>query len=167
MIPFDISGAIRGALAGDIEDDSAPLDVMAGERRGQKGPGKTPLEQASNLLKVREAAEGLRSGTLSPEDYLARLTAVHQAISNVLGIFEMPQVTGEMARMDEESLQLVEATRHSLEQIEEGLARMVNHLDDPEGEELEQGLAQVEAGYVALDQTHDECLEQVDDEDED
>jgi len=50
--------------------------------------------------------------------------------------------------------------------VEQGLDRLVNYWEGQEPADLEEGLARVESGYWELDQTQDEALLHVEDDDE-
>jgi hypothetical protein len=163
----DIGGALSSAFSGPIEEDSAPINVLAGALASHRAQGKGALEDSPHLLTVREAVAGLRSGTLTPEDYYLEISRVHRQISDLMGLFEMPQVQRELARADEPEQVLAEKTHEHLEDIEQALARLVNFLDSQEPADLAEGLAQLEAGYLALDQTQDEALQMAEDCDED
>lgn len=166
--PVDLGGALSQAFAVPVEDDSAPVDVLAGALGARPpGSGKSPLESAPNLLAVREAVAGLRAGSLDDEGYYKAISLVHQQITELLGLFELPQVQQELATRPEEARILAETTRTNLEQIEDGLGQLVNYLDTRESEDLEEGLREVEEGYRALDQTQDRALEMMGEPEED
>lgn len=161
----DIGGTLAGALTSPVEADSAPVNVLAGALAAHKGEGKKgALEESPHLLAVREAVSGLRAGTLPPDDYYLAVSKVHQKICELLGLFEMAQVQRELEKASEAEQNLADQTEEDLAQIEEGLARLVNYLDTGELVDLEEGLAQVEAGYLALDKTHDLAIEMADDD---
>lgn len=164
----DIGGALAGAFTGQVEPDSAPVNVLAGALAAHQGGGKkSPLEESPHLLSVREAVAGLRSQTLAPEDFYVAISKVHQQISELLGLFEMPQVQRELERASENEQNLADQTEEDLGQIEEGLARLVSYLDSQDPSDLEEGLVQVEAGYKSLDKSHDQAIEMADDDEED
>ena len=165
---LDIGGALTSAFAGPVEEDSAPVNVLAGALASHKGAGqKGSLQDSPYLLAVRQAVAGLRDGSLSGEDYYVEISKVHQQISALIGLFEMQQVQRELALADETQQDLAERTQLNLEQIEQALGRLVSYLDTQDMADLEEGLTQVEAGYLALDKTHDEALQMVEESDED
>ena len=62
---------------------------------------------------------------------------------------------------------MAERTREGLQGVEQGLARLTSYLESLDTEDLEEGLAQVEASYLDLDRTQDDALLLVEDDDED
>lgn len=168
--PVDMS-ALSNAFQMPVEEDSAPVNVLAGALGKRSGGSKKKgeLEEAPHLLAVREAVEGLRNGAITAEEFDEALSKVHLQISELLELFDLGQVRRELAKADEENRQLAERTREGLQGVEQGLVRLMNYLESQEIEDLEEGLAQVEASYLDLDRTQDDALllvEEDDDEDE-
>lgn len=163
----DLGGALSQAFAAPVEEDSAPVNLLAGALARPSGSRKSPLESAPHLLAVREAVAALRAGTLDDEGFYKAISGVHQQISDLLGLFELPQVQQELATRPEEAQLLAETTRTNLEQIEAGLGDLVNYLESRNPDHLEEGLSQVEEGYLALDKTQDQALEMMGDSEED
>jgi hypothetical protein len=165
----DIGGALSNAFAVPVEEDSAPVNVLAGALARSGGRAKKgELDEAPHLLAVREAVAGMRNGSATPEEFYEAIATVHLQISELIGLFEMTQVQRELAQASESHKDLAERARTSLETIEMGLARLVNYLESHDQADLEEGLAQVESGYLDLDRTQDDALLEVeDDEDED
>ncbi|MBT9581801.1 hypothetical protein IV102_00535 [bacterium] len=165
---LDIGGALSSAFAGPVEEDSAPVNVLAGALASHRGTAqKGALEDSPYLLAVRQAVAGLRAGSLPVEDYYVEISKVHQQISALIGLFEMQQVQRELALAGEDHQVLAGRTQLHLEQIEQALGRLVHYLDTQDMADLDEGLAQVEAGYLALDKTQDEALQMVEESDED
>lgn len=164
--PIDM-GALSNAFQVPVEPDSAPVNLLAGGGPKRSGPAKKgELEESPHLLAVRAAVEGMREGEVTPEEYYEAISTVHLQISELLGLFEMGQVQRELARADEQNRQLGERTRQGLLEVEQGLVRLVNFLESQENADLEEGLAQVETGYLELDRTQDDALLLVEDDEE-
>lgn len=164
--PIDM-GALSNAFQVPVEPDSAPVNLVAGAVARRRGPArKGELEESPHLLAVRAAVEGLRNGDVTSEEYYDAISTVHLQISELLGLFDMGQVQRELAKADEANRQLAERTLEGLQAVEQGLGRLVNYLESQENSDLEEGLAQVEAGYLDLDRTQDDALLLVDDDEE-
>jgi hypothetical protein len=166
--PVDIGGALSHVFQVPVEADSAPVNLLAGASARRSGAAKQgELDESPHLLAVRQAVDGIRNGDVTDEEYYQTVSTVHLQISELLGLFEMGQVQRELAQAGDEDRQLAERTRQGLMTVEQGLARLVNYLESQEKEDLEEGMAQVEAGYLELDQTQDDALLLVEDEEED
>lgn len=164
--PIDM-GALTNALQAPVEPDSAPVNLMAGAIARRAGAAKKgELDESPHLLAVRSAVEGLSNGDVTSEEYYEAISTVHLQISELLGLFEMGQVQRELARAGEQDRQLAERTRDGLLEVGQGLERLVNFLESQENADLEEGLAQVEAGYLELDRTQDDALLLVEDDEE-
>lgn len=162
MASFDIGGAIRGALEG-VEEDSAPVDVTEGSRRRGSDGEKIPLENAGNLIKVREAREKLLAGDSSAELFCEAVGQVLKTMMELLSLYELPQVQAQLEQADEAQRAVAEKCRVDLETIAEGLEQMMDGADTGDQTLLDTGFARVEAGYQALDATQDAANEIADD----
>ena len=166
--PIDIGGVLSNALLAPVEADSDPVNLLAGPASRRPGAAKKgELDESPHLLAVREAVEGIRNGAVTEEEFYQAVSTVHLQISELLGLFEAGEMQRELATGEGENRELVERTREGLLMVEEGLARLVNFLESQEIEDLQEGLAQVEAGYLELDRTQDDALLLVDDEEDD
>ncbi|MFN8607975.1 MAG: hypothetical protein U0931_10610 [Vulcanimicrobiota bacterium] len=164
----DIGSALSNAFAVPVEEDSAPVNVLAGALGKPAGVRKQgELDEAPNLLAVRAAVLGLRDGSITPEDYFESISAVHLQISELIGLFEMPQVQRELAKASQLDQDLAERTRQGLEVVEQGLVRLVNYLESQDGADLDEGLALVESGYLDLDRTQDDALLEIEEDEDD
>lgn len=165
MAGFDIGGAIRGALEGDIPDDSPPLDVTAGGKaaRGTEGD-KIPLESAGNLIRVRQAYDALSAGEMGPDQFTQVVGNVLQTIGELLGLFDLPIAQQQLAQSGETAQQVAEKARMDLEAIAEGLEQMIEGGEVGDKAMLDAGMAAVQAGYVALDSTQDTANELIEEE---
>lgn len=166
--PVDM-GALSSAFTTPVEEDSAPVNVLAGALGKPSGSSKKKgeLEESPHLLAVREAVEGIRNGAVTAEEYEVTISKVQLQISELLELFDMGRVQRELAKTDEIGRQLAERTREGLQGVEQGLARLTSYLESLDTEDLEEGLAQVEASYLDLDRTQDDALLLVEDDDED
>lgn len=164
----DIGGALSNAFAVPVEEDSAPVNVLAGALGKSGGRAKKgDLDEAPHLLAVREAVAGMRNAAVTPEEYYDVISTVHLQISELIGLFEMGQVQREVAKASDSHQDLAERARFSLETIEQGLARLVNYLESQDEADLDEGLAQVESGYLDLDRTQDDALLEVEEDEDD
>lgn len=158
--PLDIGGAIKGALELPFEEDKPGLDVTAsGPRRvGRGSDEKTELDESVALTTLREACRSILDGTMDEETFYATVSKIHQHITGVLAVFELPQVQRELGLTDPEQRELAQVTRESLLLLEGGIAQLVQFLETNDQTELEQGMATVEKAFAALDSAQDEAL---------
>lgn len=156
---FDIGGAIRGALEGDIPEDGPPVDVTSGGRPAASESDKIPLEKASNLLRVRQAHEQFLNGEIGPEQLVESVGKVLQTVGELLGLFELPIAQKQLAEAGETAQQVAEKARQDLEAIADGLEQMMDAAESGDRAALDAGMAAVQAGYVALDSTQDTANE--------
>lgn len=166
---MDLGSALSNAFAMPVEEDSAPINMLAGALgKPAGGPKKKgELEESPHLLAVRAAVAGLRDGSVTPDEYHESISTVQVQISELLGLFEMAQVKRELARASESDQQLAERTRQGLEVVEQGLDRLLGYLESEEMDDMDEGLALVESGYLDLDRTQDDALLEIEDDDED
>jgi hypothetical protein len=156
---FDIGGAIRGALEGDIPEDGPPLDVTAGGKSPAGESDKIPLEKASNLIRVRQAHEQFANGEISAQQLTESVGKVLQTVGELLGLFDLPIAQKQLADAGETAQQVAEKARQDLESIAEGLEQMIDAAESGDRPALDAGMAAVQAGYQALDSTQDTANE--------
>ncbi len=157
-------GALSSAFETPVEEDSAPVNVLAGALGKRPGSSKGELEESPHLLAVRAAVEGLHNEAITAQEYHQTLSRVHQQIVELLQLFDLGRVKRELEKTSEEGRLLAERTFEGLQAVEQGLVRL---MESQENEDLLEGLAQVEQGYLDLDRTQDDALLLVEDEDDD
>ncbi len=159
--PLDIGGAIQGALELPYEEDRPGLDVTASGPRRTRGESeeKTDLDNSLALTTLRDACKGVVDGSLDEEAFYVTVSKIHQHITGVLAVFDLPQVQRELGLTDPEQRQLAESTHESLVRLEGGIAQLVQFLETNDPAELEQGMAIVEEAFAALDTAQDEALD--------
>lgn len=139
-----------GAAMADEAETS--FSMMAEEERRQGAHPKLPLENAQNLRKLRQARDGLQSGTLDADGYRVLVQEVLNVAHMGVEIFKTPAVRKKVAAMPPDEADLVAQTEAQARALHAAVAKML------EGD-AEAGCREAEAAYVRLDAIQDQALE--------
>ena len=164
---LDLTGTLAGALQNrNQEEDAPPFSLLAGAPgRGSKTE-KVSLEEAGNLLTLRQAQERILQNAIPIPEFVQIVTHVRKQVSELLDLYDVDEVNKELEKTDSAQRKVAEDTYNCLDQIEKGIERMLAYAQSHDPNDLKSGLEQVEAGYESLDRVQDEAIRIVEDAEE-
>ena len=125
--------------------------MSARARTTQRKKGKKTLEDSTNYLRFKNASEGIRNGSVSEEEYRAIVKKLRNLADSSLMILDSAMVKLKMASAPAEEVALTNETRDALNLLQQGTIRMEAYLSTHNLEDLTQGVALVEEGFVAVE----------------
>lgn len=156
--PLDIGGAIQGALAKEVEEDAPPIDLLEAAP-GESGRARSPIQEAPFWIALREAVAALRAEELDGDGFVEKIRPIYFHISQLIDLFSLPQVSGQLDRASPEEQRLAGAAEDCLRLIESGIERLIEYLEELNPICLEEGLARIEKGYLDLEATQQTARE--------
>ena len=160
--PWDLLATALGSLE-ELEDEEETLDFQESFSVtgvvDDAGSDKVPLQSASNLLKIRSIAKGILDGSLSREEYGATLKSRIQALENGLKAVDSPAGQKKLEDLPEEHEHLWDMFYNVVVDLHGGLEQMHAFLRSSDPNDVEEGLAKIEKGYIDIDKLHDPAIE--------
>lgn len=150
--------ACGAALPVAEEEAETPLSVFVGGGSSSAGgttarERKVPVEKARNLIKLRQARDGLLDRSLEVEDYVAAIEEVAHVAWMAVELFKTQAVKGKVAGLPPEQAELVRRTEAEMRSFHAAVKKM----RDPF--QAEAGYAEAEASMWRLDALQDEAIE--------
>ena len=142
-----------GATLAHEQDVSLNISDGSGSRLA--GAHKVPMEEAKNLLKLKEAHQGLASGRLSAEEYSAVVEDVLSIVESALELYNSAYMKDQLSRMEPPAADIYKKMAAAAAEMEKGLARMLKYGESGSLADVEAGLAKVEEALWKVDAAQD------------
>lgn len=139
-----------------LDPDTAPLDLLdatGGQRQAMFR--KVAMGEAQNLLKLKAARDGLLAGTLTKEDYLARVDEVLQFVNSALELYDSAYMKHQLTKMPPDAVKIYAEMSLAAKEMQGGLQRMASYTSQKDMAEVEAGLRDVEGGLWRVDAAQD------------
>lgn len=160
--PWDLLANALGTLS-ELEDDEAPLDVSESfdsPEGGAEDPfHKVPLEQASNLIRLRRAVAAVKSGQMTVDKFTATVKSFIQPLEDGIHLMQSAPVQKQIAELPEDQLPIFTHLSENLKQLLGGLKTLANYKQSEDPADLDNGMSIIEDAMVGLDQTQDQAIE--------
>lgn len=159
--PWDLLSQALGSLDELESDEDLALDVS---ERGESTGGaerfaKVPLDQAANLIAVRQLAAGLQNGSLSVDAYRQRLRQMVRALEEGLKVVRSETVVTHIASLPEDQKVFFQQTEHLVDALVQGGHQMLGYCESKQWSDVEQGLQRIEQAFVDLDEMQSRAIE--------
>jgi len=139
-----------------LDPDVAPLDLLdatGGQRQALFR--KVAMGESQNLLKLKAARDGLLAGTLTQEDYLARVDEVLQFVNSALELYDSAYMKHQLTKMPPDAVKIYAEMSLAAKEMQGGLQRMAGYASHKDMAEVEAGLRDVEGGLWRVDAAQD------------
>jgi hypothetical protein len=160
--PWDLLSQALGSLDGLESDEDLALDVT---ERGQDGGAeqerfsKVPLDQAANLIAVRQLAAGVKDGSVSIEVFRSRLKLMVRSLEEGLKIVRSDTVQEHIEALPEEQKAFFVLTGRLVEALVAGGHQMLRYPETRNLQDVDQGLATIEQAFVELDEMQSRAID--------
>lgn len=165
--PWDLLADALGSL-NELEDDEEQLDVHESFDSNVDPDDpyfKVPLEQASNLIQIRQAVSDLKSGEITRERYVAIIRPFLQPLKNGLQLMDSDTVKVKIEEIPEEQRAIFDLMHNQLTQLNEGMSLLFQYRDTGDMNDVDKGLQTVESAMKMLDLVQDQAIETGQEED--
>ena len=115
---------------------------------------RVPLDQSPALLFVRKAVREFKQEKISLEEFLTRIEKLEAKAVQQLASFQT-SVKDALPRADADGKTLAGALQGALGKILEGCNTLLEFEDHAEPDSLDEGLAQIEEGFLELDEAEE------------
>ncbi|MCA9791146.1 MAG: hypothetical protein KC910_05100 [Candidatus Eremiobacteraeota bacterium] len=145
--------------AEDADDDPEGLDLMMAEGLGGLDPfAKVPIDQANNVVMLREAVAGVRDGSLSLEDYQEAVEEIARMARTGVQLFASEPLKQRVAELPEDQAALIWQTGEQIALLKEGTEKMLAYVETQSPGDLDEGWAITEKVMLDLDQLQDQAI---------
>jgi antitoxin component HigA of HigAB toxin-antitoxin module len=144
-------------LAEEPEDDPIGFSLTDAVRN-IPGRDEIALEESKNLAKLEDAFQGISDGTLSDEAYRAAIEEVALTVDSAVELYDSDYIKYQMATMEPQASEVFRRMGEAAQEMQSGLARMLQYLESRDLKDAEAGLNKVAAGLVKVDKAQDVAL---------
>ncbi|MBS2034926.1 zinc ribbon domain-containing protein [bacterium] len=139
-----------------LDPDVAPLDLLAGgEGRRQGAFRKIAVSESKNLIKLKNARDGLAAGTISVDDFLGVVDEVLQFVNSALELYESAYMKHQLGKMPAEAAKIYAEMSLAAKEMQAGLQRMASYAQSADLAEVDAGIRDVEGGLWRVDAAQD------------
>ncbi|MBI3928116.1 MAG: hypothetical protein HY319_21415 [Armatimonadetes bacterium] len=154
-----LADAPRGRPVVEINGEIVELDI----EYSQIPPAdyKIPLAESKNLIKVRQAKDGILSGTMDLEEYARRVNEVAEVAFLACEMLKLPAVH---KQIEENAIEgddeMIADTERTLHDWLAGMKRMRRYLASQDLRDVVEGFQAVEECMIRMDSIQDRALSQ-------
>lgn len=159
--PWDLLSQALGSLDGLEADEDLALDVTE-RSEGSAGPerfSKVPLDQAANLIAVRQLAAGVKDGSLSIDVYRSRLKLMVRSLEEGLKVVKSETVTQHIDALPEDQKAFFVLTGKLVEALVRGGQQMLKYAETRQLGDVDEGLSVIEQAFVELDEMQTRAID--------
>lgn len=159
--PWDLLANALGNLDDLEEDEDLALDVS---EQGSSGPSldsfsKVPLEQARNLIQIRQLASGVKDGSVSIENYRSKLKLMVRGLEEGLKVVRSDAIVKKAEALPADQKAVFQQTARLVEALVQGGQRMLRFPETRDTADVDQGLAVIEQAFADLDSVQTTAIE--------
>lgn len=155
---YDVTCESCGASLGN-EGEDPTLNVRDGAESRYVGLRKVEMQESKNLIRLREAYQGVASGTLSNDEYSAIVEEVLELIESALELYASPYMQERVAKMEPGPANVYKQMSAAAKEMYAGLTQMLKYLDSGNLGDAEAGLKKVESGLWKVDAAQDVAID--------
>lgn len=159
--PWDLLSQALGSLDGLEADEDLALDVTERAQGGEQQErfSKVPLDQAANLIAVRQLAAGVKDGSVSVEVFRSRLKLMVRSLEEGLKVVRSDTVTQHVEALPEEQKAFFVLTSKLVEALVQGGHQMLRYPETRSLEDLDSGLRTIEQAFLDLDEMQTRAID--------
>lgn len=161
--PWDLLANALGNLDDLEEDEDLALDVSeqpsSAGGQGADSFSKVPLEQARNLIQIRQMAAGVRDGSVTIENYRSKLKLMVRGLEEGLKVVRSDAMVKKADALPADQKAVFQQTAKLVEALVEGGQRMLRYPETKNTADIDEGLAVIEGAFQDLDNVQNKAIE--------
>jgi hypothetical protein len=159
--PWELLSQALGSLDELGSDEDLALDVSERLEAPNQPErfAKVPLDQAQNLIEVRNLARGVKDGSITMDVYRSRLKLMVRSLEEGLKVVKSEAVVARIEELPEEQKVFFVQTQHLVEALVRGGQHMLKYAESKQISDLEEGHAIIEQAFQELDDMQTRAIE--------
>jgi hypothetical protein len=142
------------------DEEEEMINAMAGEGVGATEKfRKVLMKDATNLLNLKKAVEGVETGTMSKDDYRQIVKKIHSLTQKGVALCKADVVKKKVEKLPEEEQKLVAETSEQIFRYHDALTLMMKYLESSDVVDAKAGLAMAEDALIKMDHIQDRAID--------
>lgn len=142
----------------EVDEDESAFNMMSeGPERAGSGATRTPLERSKNFKALKKASAGILDGSVSEDEYRQIVKRLGVVADTGVRLFQTEQYKRKFAEASRLEQQLNTEMQAGFDKLYKGVLRMNEYLKTHDPEDVRQGSALAEVGFVEIDRVQEQA----------